>query len=272
VVRLGTLVSVPSWNAYYQSLIARDPVPLLTLFNQYGLEISYQLFCKFFKRKYIRTACAFKEYRFSDIRSGLLAVEAIPANVIGHAVRALEVREIRKRTICIPLETNDKFLDRLNYCITIQSMFKSSKFNAKRKPVTRKFSESYGTKFDKKAMKKLGLTEAEVSFDTHPQLYKPIMSGEFLREVSKDIPVWDIAHKVIANTFYLNYLFNYRNQKRLYQKSFSMIRGDSGTSVLLRSYCMSQKAKWLDDRLLNPVQQDKVVQTQWERNSLNSNK
>jgi len=232
VVRNGELVSVPSWNSYATSIISQDPVPLMTLYKSYGLEMSYNHLCNFFDRKFIRTACAFEKFSFKEYPQGL-AVEVVPANVIGHAVRALEIQEVRNRTTCAPLDTNDKFLNRLNYCINIQKMFKSSKFETKFKPKKIKFREVRLFKVHKKTGEKTG-----------------VLDGLFYRKIAKRTPVWDIAHKVIASTFYLNYLYNYKNRKKLYRSSFS-IRSGIGLSLKLRAYCMSQKTKWLDDRLLN---------------------
>jgi hypothetical protein len=256
IVRNGILQSVPSWNAYAMSHISRDPTPLMTIYRNYGLDLRYGLLRAWFKPKHVRTACAFQEFIFSDIQGGTLSVEIIPSNVIGHAVRSLEIAEIRSRIICEPLSTDDKFLNRLNYCINIQKMFNSSKFGVKFKlkevVFTRFFKKTFNNKAFKKALEPKSRDESRFLVD--------VTKGSFNRRNSRAVAVWDIAHKVIANTFYLNYLFNYRNQKKFYRRSFTL-RGETGSSIRLRSYCMSQKLKWLDDRLLNPIKQDRVIQT-----------
>jgi hypothetical protein len=259
VVRNGNLVSLPSWNSYFRSLMSSDPTPIMTLCRDYGVALRYTMLCSFFKRTYIRAACSFQEYSFPDVQGHKLAVRLLPANVIGHAVRCLEIRDVlRKKNICEPLETNDNFLNRLNYSINIQKMFRDQ---AKKKyKIFQKTCPPFPV-FNKKAIKKDGLNINDLDITSLDKKYIIVKTSIEVSRLVKVKPVWDIAHKVVANTFYLNYLSNFRDRKRLYRRLFSTCRGSNGSSIRLRAYCMSQRSKWTDNRLFGPVSQDKVIQT-----------
>jgi hypothetical protein len=183
----------------------------------------------------------------------------IPAKVIGHAVRSLEIRDIlRKKDLPKPLETDDKFLNRLNYCVNIHKMFRDQN-KCKVKPVTRDCPPYFV--FDKKALKKAGLSAKDLDITTCDKSFLIQKTSKEVWRKTKRLPVWEIAHKVIANTFYLGYLDNYRDRARLYRHLFSLTRGSIGAAVKLRTYCMSQRSLWIDNRLFGPVCQDKVIQT-----------
>lgn len=258
VVCDGVLQSVPSWNSYYKALVARDPTPVMNACSNYGVPLSYATLCMFFKRSYVRTACAFRSYSFQDLKGRSLAVELLPASVIGHAVRCLEIRDTLNKSTSKPLETDDKFLLRLNYCINIQEIFKAySKSKTKSVEIP---CEPYFV-LNKKALKKDGIDVNSVDINQIDDKYKTLKKVKTVYRTTPPKPVWEIAHRVVANTFYLNYINNYNDRKRLYRHLFSTHRGDAGASVKLRSYCMSQRNKWIDDRIIGFVCQDKVVQT-----------
>jgi len=258
VVVNGVLRSIPSWNSYARALLSKDPTPVMNLCSDYSVVLKFSTLCNFFLRRYIRTACAFREYLFPDLPNGRLAVELIPANVIGHAVRSLEIRDILRKKNNEPIETDDKFLNRLNYCIKIQTMFRDQS-KIKVKPCLVDITPL--DTFNKKVIKKDGLDINTLDITLCDRKYITVKTSKEVWRKLKIKSVWEIAHKVIANTFYLNYINNFLDRKRLYRHSFSTSRGPTGSSLKLRSYCMSQRNKWIDDRLLSPVSQDKVIQT-----------
>jgi hypothetical protein len=277
IVRDGEIKSVPTWNSIYSSVVSKDPVPLMQICKKYGIPLNYEFLTTFYKRRYVRTAFAFESFDNIKLsRGGSLSVEMIPANVVGHSVRCLQIRETLLSPKDLELYTENPFLNRLNYSKNIRSMFRQA--STRKGRTASKLIQV--EKLDKMRLYKeldldprkrkdnpspfLEIDKIDLSIDSDREKYSDYIIVQNKTEQSAPfrdpVPIWELAHKVIANTFYLNYVYNYLDRKKIKISSF-VRSSNNGSSLRLRSYAMSQKLNWVDDRLLNPVKQDKVVQT-----------
>jgi len=123
IVRDGKIVSVPSWNSYYQAATTGDLFPLLNLISDYGYELpSYASLLHFSRKRDLRNMLALHE----DLHlHGEPNITRIPFDIVTHADRVLSVldsiKDEKKN-----FSSDDPYLKRLKYNYTIASMFRKS--------------------------------------------------------------------------------------------------------------------------------------------------
>lgn len=89
IVKDGTLVSVPSWNAIYWAAVGKDPTPIISLYRDYGKEVpNYSTLARLFKRRDLRNMLALNPDIHLEREPHICR---IPDDVVAHADRTLSV-------------------------------------------------------------------------------------------------------------------------------------------------------------------------------------
>jgi hypothetical protein len=122
IVREGTIVSVPSWNSYYQAILSGDPLPLIDLLSKYGKVVpTYKTLTKFFERSVLRNMLALH----ADLHLlGEPRVERIPDDIVTHADRVLSVLDSIKDEK-EDFKSDDPYLKRLSYQYKVAKQFRN---------------------------------------------------------------------------------------------------------------------------------------------------
>jgi len=121
IVRDGVIVSVPSWNSYYQAIAGDDPTPIILLMRDYGMDLPrYTLLCRIFPRRRVRSMLALNP----DIHlEGEPNIDRIPHDVVTHADRVLSVLDYIKDER-EDFVSSDPYLARLSYAYHIAQRFR----------------------------------------------------------------------------------------------------------------------------------------------------
>lgn len=228
IVVSGSLQSVPSWNAFYESVSLGDPTPLLLLCSDYGVALpNYRTLRYLYSIKRLRATFAF----YPDlVCQGKPKVKRIDDGIKTHAERVLVISEALKRGVPNKLETDNPFHIRLNYCITIYSLFDRRDFRPKVKSITLNDGRT--------------LLPKELA---HISKYEKLGLDPIVN-YSRGVSIWDRAWMCKANTFYLGYIDTFLNLRRYKRKHYSMST-DSGRILKLRHICMTHWNKWNTDEL-----------------------
>lgn len=130
------ILSFPTWNSHYISLMDGDPYCLLDQLRSYNYELpSYRLLSGLhlgkrgyaFKRSILRSLVSQTDLTLD----GAPLITRIPKDVISHGDRCLVIQDSLINNELRKVKTRNPFLKRLNYNIVIRNVFKrySSKYN-----------------------------------------------------------------------------------------------------------------------------------------------